>query len=258
MKRYLLILLAWSSFAQTWSSLQSNQIPTWTNYQSSGLSLKSGQSHVTSNYCPTKAEILAKYEIDDSVLTLFSNNQLVPKANINAVTSYVVYISEGDCSVPASPDTRVYSTAITGDGSTYVPSVGDVFFLDAEMTIPIFDELNSDFRILAAGNELPYTFTYGTSIETVTSCSPSEWEFFRTMTPDDPCNTLYDVFQNTTDNKYYYESGGVFTLLTAITTEWYWFIGSSGGGVYRWQHDTISIASDSWTLGSEVNSTCFP
>ena len=91
MKKYLLILICSTSFAQ-WSGLQSNQIPTFTNLQTSGFSLNAGQSHVTSNECLTKAQALAKYNLSASAMSAYASNQLVPKsayvANTPPVTCY--------------------------------------------------------------------------------------------------------------------------------------------------------------------------
>jgi len=49
-----------------WSDVQSNQMVSFTDAQTSGFSLKPGQSHVTSNQCMTKDEITTKYYVSVS------------------------------------------------------------------------------------------------------------------------------------------------------------------------------------------------
>ena len=63
-----------------WIDLASNQMVSFTEAQFSGIPLKSGQSNVTSNECMTKAQMIAKYEVDESLLTSYSSNQLVEKS----------------------------------------------------------------------------------------------------------------------------------------------------------------------------------
>lgn len=62
------------------SDLASNQMVSYTNAQSSGFALVGGQSHVTSNECMTKSEILAKYVVEEENMSIYANNQLVPKS----------------------------------------------------------------------------------------------------------------------------------------------------------------------------------
>ena len=60
-----------------WGDLSSNQMVSFTDAQTSGFLLKSGQSHVTSNQCMTKSDITTKYNVSVSG---YSSNQLVPKS----------------------------------------------------------------------------------------------------------------------------------------------------------------------------------
>lgn len=62
------------------SDLASNQMVTFTDAQSSGFALKAGQSHVTSNQCMTKSEALAKYNLSNSAMASYADNQLVPRS----------------------------------------------------------------------------------------------------------------------------------------------------------------------------------
>ena len=60
--------------------MESNQMVTFTQAQSLGFALKSGQSHVTSNQCMTKSDALAKYNVDADAMSSYANNQLVPRS----------------------------------------------------------------------------------------------------------------------------------------------------------------------------------
>ena len=71
-----------------WIDLEDNQIPTFTDLATSGLTLKSGQSHVTSTECPTKAQLNAKYSLSPSLLSSYADNQLVPKSNLASTGSF--------------------------------------------------------------------------------------------------------------------------------------------------------------------------
>jgi hypothetical protein len=71
-----------------WIDLSDNQIPTFTDLATSGITLKSGQSHVTSTECPTKAQLNAKYSLSPSLLSSYADNQLVPKSNLVSSGSF--------------------------------------------------------------------------------------------------------------------------------------------------------------------------
>ena len=84
MKKYILLLFTTLSFAQA-----SNQMVTFTQAQSLGFALKSGQSHVTSNQCMTKSDALAKYNVDADAMSSYADNQLVPRsAWVSAIVSF--------------------------------------------------------------------------------------------------------------------------------------------------------------------------
>ena len=75
MRKYILLLITAITFGQA-----SDQMVTFTQAQSLGFSLKSGQSHITSNQCMTKIEALAKYNLDASAMNSYASNQLVPRS----------------------------------------------------------------------------------------------------------------------------------------------------------------------------------
>jgi hypothetical protein len=70
-----------------WIDLADNQIPNYTDLSTSGLTLKSGQSHVTSTECPNKLQLNTKYSLSPSLLSSYADNQLVPKSNLASAGS---------------------------------------------------------------------------------------------------------------------------------------------------------------------------
>ena len=85
MKKYILLLVSVFAFGQA-----SNQMVTFTEAQSLGFSLKSGQSHVTSNQCMTKADILAKYNV---TISGYADNQLVPRGAWASVIEGIPFLT---------------------------------------------------------------------------------------------------------------------------------------------------------------------
>jgi hypothetical protein len=71
-----------------WIDLANNQIPNYTDLSTSGLTLKSGQAHLASTECPTKAQLNAKYSLNASLLSSYADNQLVPKSNLISAGSF--------------------------------------------------------------------------------------------------------------------------------------------------------------------------
>lgn len=60
-----------------WNDLTDTQMVSYTDAQTSGFPLKSGQSNVTSNQCMTKLDITTKYNVN---ISGYTDNQLVPKS----------------------------------------------------------------------------------------------------------------------------------------------------------------------------------
>jgi hypothetical protein len=115
-----------------WTDLASNQIPTFTDLQTSGFSLNSGQSAVTSNECVTKANALAKYNLSSAEMNDFESNQLVPKSSYvsGAVTSYSYSVKLDETSsseVCDNPSTTVYSLSAEF-------TEGITLYFDSELT----------------------------------------------------------------------------------------------------------------------------
>jgi hypothetical protein len=72
-----------------WSDLANNQAISFTDIQTSGFVLKTGQLHVTSNQCMTRDDIVNKYCVN---VTFTANNQLAVKA-LCLQTTYAYSIS---------------------------------------------------------------------------------------------------------------------------------------------------------------------
>lgn len=136
MKKYILILVSVFAFGQA-----SNQMVTFTQAQSLGFALNSGQSHVTSNQCMTKSDVLTKYNIDASAMSSYANNQLVPRsAWVNNVWAFNIgnqYSSSseginGSCISCAYPG---QSTIVLYAKQSNIIN-GTVLYSDANATIP--------------------------------------------------------------------------------------------------------------------------
>lgn len=63
-----------------WSNLLSNQMVSEIDAQTSGFTLKSGQSHGITDLCLTKDSALAKYNLNTTDMSAYLDNQLVPKS----------------------------------------------------------------------------------------------------------------------------------------------------------------------------------
>jgi hypothetical protein len=64
-----------------WGDLADNQMVSFTDAQTGGFTLQTGQSHTASNQCMTKSQAVEKYHLDNLYLSGFTNSQLVPKSN---------------------------------------------------------------------------------------------------------------------------------------------------------------------------------
>lgn len=74
----------------SFSSLASNQAVTFTDMQSSGVPLNSGQSAVTSTKCMQKSDLLTMYNADPSNYYLLpkANNQIIVKQDVAVIPFY--------------------------------------------------------------------------------------------------------------------------------------------------------------------------
>jgi hypothetical protein len=67
----------------------------FTDAQTSGIALKAGQSHVTSNECMTKTQIQAKYNVLTAPMDSYASNQLVEKEKWSSASSCTPFIISG-------------------------------------------------------------------------------------------------------------------------------------------------------------------
>lgn len=74
-----------------WNDVADNQMVSFTDAQTSGFDLNSGQSSVTSNQCMTKNDITTKYNVSSSAMSAYANNQLVPRSVWVSGLNYVEY-----------------------------------------------------------------------------------------------------------------------------------------------------------------------
>lgn len=159
MKKYILLLVSVFSFGQA-----SNQMVTFTEAQSLGFSLKSGQSHVTSNQCMTKSEALTKYNVDADAMSSYAENQLVPRsvwvnADFNGF-SYTYNISKGTVeSGSANATCLVHDLAFSVYSDSSVISLNMFFYANKELTIR-FNGNNTTYYY-ASGNQLLRIDGYG-------------------------------------------------------------------------------------------------
>lgn len=115
-----------------WADLASNQMVSFTDAQTSGFSLKSGQSHVTSNQCMTSSDITTKYNV--VINGSYASNQLVPKIDWGS-SSFIQYRSAE----------RLTSGSVCVLGLTYPNTsyateqyvvLGTILYNDEALTIP--------------------------------------------------------------------------------------------------------------------------
>jgi len=76
-----------------WIDLANNQMVSFTDAQTSGIALKAGQSHVTSNECMTKTQIQVKYNVLTASMDSYASNQLVEKEKwASALSGNTLYV----------------------------------------------------------------------------------------------------------------------------------------------------------------------
>ena len=122
----------------SWAGLASNQMVSYTDAQTSGFNLQSGQSQVTSNQCMTKNDALTKYVLNSSYMSSYASNQLVPKSawvsgvvgNAFTFGPNVSSTASGSCSLSTTGYTVYSSDTVLGSNSQ--------LFENAAMTLPAF------------------------------------------------------------------------------------------------------------------------
>jgi hypothetical protein len=115
-----------------WIDLASNQMVSYTDAQTSGFALNSGQSQTTSNQCMTKSDITTKYNV---TISGYSNNQLVPKSDWVGV-GYAFYWQRYGGSTQAEACAAAQESYPFFANSTTL-SVGMQVYSNAALTLPI-------------------------------------------------------------------------------------------------------------------------
>jgi hypothetical protein len=119
----------------SWSSVASNQMVTFTNAQTSGIPLKPGQSHVTSNQCMTKSEIQTKYNVQTTPMNSYASNQLVPKSQwVSAGSVYNTYSVRAANTIVDICDVASFATAYS---NTLSFQVGMTLYSNINLTITL-------------------------------------------------------------------------------------------------------------------------
>ena len=141
-----------------WSDLLGTQMVSFTDAQTSGFTLRPGQSHVTSNQCMTKSQALAKYYLVASNMVSYSNNQLVPKSTWVGATYYVITSTTGSstdsgaCSLPGTVGfintfyVQISTNRVFTDSGLTSPLIGfNYWFVFDDYSVPRID--NSGYII---------------------------------------------------------------------------------------------------------------
>ena len=222
-----------------WSGITNNQMVTYTDAQTSGLPLMASQSHVSSNKCMIKSEILLKYDIKTNLLSGFTNNQLVPKVNWNEIL----------LNWPTSLTAGYYATlgtnpepSIGGFSSVYSPVVyfggGNAWgSLANKLTSPLFGNyeivyftcqnetwagpglINQYFTLILKGTLVPpttwTTITIVTNGVTVTLNRTSATVSSLNLTNGMQTNSDYVIWRWTTVYSYPFTNNSVSTVSVA-------------------------------------------
>jgi hypothetical protein len=110
-----------------WSDLANNQAISFTDIQTSGFVLKTGQSHVTSNQCMTRSDIQNKYYVN---VTSTDMNQLAVKA-LCLQTTYAYSLSAPFATAAEACGATTTRTRYSGDSPLVFEST---IYIDAAKT----------------------------------------------------------------------------------------------------------------------------
>jgi hypothetical protein len=126
-----------------WNDLANNQMVSYTDAQTSGATLKSGQSQVTSNQCMTRLDIVTKYNVNINIL-LCANNQLAPKSIWEIISGFSATLTVGNNSNQFGYRFSVYGAISNADISNPAGSnaiLTDLYFQNG--TLAFFIQNNS-------------------------------------------------------------------------------------------------------------------
>ena len=253
MKKYILLLFSVFAFGQA-----SNQMVTFTEAQSLGFPLKSGQSHVTSNQCMTKSEALAKYNIDVAAMSSYANNQLVPRsAWVTGVIYYTYnitqgYVSPNQVDATCGEDPRGDVIAYSSSSSISVPMN---FYANTSLTTTFN---GGNFKYYYAGTSELLTINNTGAVTSITSC-------IDTIPPTQPTSLTGSINRNndvtltwvaSTDNVgvtgyKIYRNGGLLFLVNNVTT---YNINNECGGTHNYSIEAFDAAGNVSAPSHQSNS----
>lgn len=229
MKKFILLLL-WSvlSFGQA-----SNEMVSFTQAQSLGFTLKSGQSHVTSNQCMTKSDALAKYNLSASAMASYTDNQLVPRsAWITAVVSYIYFGDMTGYSTRSTACANTTSHSLYYSASSFVQS-GMVLYHDSNLTIPFvgngqYYSIYPDYEFSPAYSG---TINSSGSFSNIEDCVPTPTYTQVFGKYYDPCGSQVNNLYEDSLGKYYLLVSGNYGLYSGYL---YTYFGPASGNFYNW------------------------
>lgn len=238
MKKYFLILFCSFAFGQA-----SNQMVTFTQAQSLGFGLNPGQSSVNSNECLTKAQALAKYNLDANSMSAYAGNQLVPRS---------VWVNGGDLEPPSYQFASLNYTGstcstLTGTWSGWTDNIGisyySVFVVNyitgaIEHTSSNLSAATSSYTATGLQGGTLYYYNcraFDAADNMSTLVYPYTTPPCMTYDPvynayQDPCGVQYNNLYQGSDGLYYAFDGGNYNLFTGF---YYNFYGPSYD-VYNW------------------------
>jgi hypothetical protein len=169
-----------------WNDLASNEMVSFTDAQTSGFTLKSGQSHVTSNQCMTRFDFITKYNV---TISGYSDNQLVPKSALDGTPVNCV-VSEwsawSTCTNGTQTRTRTVITPAS-NGGTACPVLSETqscTVVSDRVAMNFYDDPCGTTIGLwySTSEELYYTSEFGSTKYTGLAYTPltfnqSDWEW---------------------------------------------------------------------------------
>jgi hypothetical protein len=225
MKKYIFLLLCTAiSFAQA-----SNQMVSFTQAQTLGFALKSGQVSVNSTQCMTKLDAFTKYNLATTANTnTLANNQLMRRDFwATAVVSYTNIYSEVTSTTAAGMCALMPASVFTSYKSTTGPVVnGSVLYTDSNLTAPIFGNgqfYGIDTNIGRISN--------GGVVSEYQSCAPPPPSYYthqlsdlQHIDPSIPCGFSLSIIVYSNSNSSYPTVNTILYTNTALTTR---FVGTS-------------------------------
>ena len=189
-----------------WEDLANNQMVSFTDAQTSGFSLKSGQSHVTSNQCMTRLDIVTKYNVS---ISGYADNQLVPKSALDGTPVNCVvsdWSAWSTCTNGTQTRTRTVITPAS-NGGTACPVLSETqscTVVSDRVAMNFYDDPCGTTIGLwySTSEELYYTSEFGSTRYTGYAYTPLyfnqsdwEWEYYDINDGSalGPFTTLVDV-----------------------------------------------------------------